>query len=34
MGVWEAGEQDLLGKLPGDAMRKAFGGENLLEIGL
>lgn len=34
MGVWEAGKQDLLGELPGDNIRKAFGGENLLEIGL
>lgn len=33
-GVWEDGKLDLLSELPGDYMRKAFGGENLLESGL
>lgn len=33
-GVWEDGKLDLLSELPGDDMRKAFGGENLLGTGL
>lgn len=34
MGIWEAGKQDLLGKLTGNDTRMAFGGEDLLETGL
>lgn len=33
-GVWEAGKQDLLGKLTGNDTRMPFGGEDLLETGL